>query len=157
MQEEEQERLRKIQQALEAERHQKELEERRIREEEEYKRLYVNYLYILMFTLDVYVNCFYCRKAEMEARRKQEEAERLKQEEEDRRSALALQAQLRKETEANNKYRELLEQERRDHELAMRLANETNGQVEESPPMLRKYVQNKEYFKLSYKMNYMIQ
>lgn len=53
---------------------------------------------------------------------------------------MALQAQLQKEAEANNKYREILEQERRDHELAMRLANETNGQVEESPPMLRKYV-----------------
>lgn len=93
----------------------------------------------------------------MEARRKQEEAERLKQEEEDRRSALALQAQLQKETEANNKYRELLEQERRDHELAMRLANETNGQVEESPPMLRKYVQIDEYHQIIiHKMTNMI-
>lgn len=38
-----------------------------------------------------------------------------------------------------SKYRELLEQERRDHELAVRLAQESNGQVEDSPPPVRRY------------------
>lgn len=38
-----------------------------------------------------------------------------------------------------NKYRELLEQERRDHELAVRLAQESNGQVEDSPLPVRRY------------------
>ncbi|XP_037818980.1 myosin heavy chain 95F isoform X6 [Lucilia sericata] len=113
---EEQERLRKIQEALEAERRAKEEEERRCREEEENKKL----------------------KAEMEARRKAEEAQRLRQEEEDRKAALALQAQLEKEAQDDAKFRQQLEQERRDHELALRLANETNGQVEDSPPVIRK-------------------
>lgn len=74
----------------------------------------------------------------METRRKTEEAQRLKQEDEDRRAALALQAQMEKEAHDDAKYRQQLEQERRDHELAMRLASESNGQVEESPPMIRK-------------------
>lgn len=112
---EEQERLRKIQAALEAERKAKEEEERIKKEEEENRK----------------------KKAEMEARRKAEEAIRLKQEEEDRRAALALQAQLEKEAQEDSKYREQLEQERRDHELALRLAQESNGQVEDSPPLIR--------------------
>lgn len=76
----------------------------------------------------------------METRRKAEEAIRLRQEEEDRKAALALQAQLEKEAQEDSQYRQQLEQERRDHELALRLAQESNGQVEESPPVLRKYV-----------------
>lgn len=76
----------------------------------------------------------------MEARRKAEEAQRLKQEEEDRKAALALQAQLEKEAQDDAKFRQQLEQERRDHELALRLASESNGQVEDSPPVIRKYV-----------------
>ncbi|XP_049304890.1 myosin heavy chain 95F isoform X2 [Bactrocera dorsalis] len=112
---EEQERLRKIQEALEAERRAKEEEERKKLEDEENKRL----------------------KAEMESRRKAEELQRLRQEEEDRRAALALQAQLEKEAQDDAKYRQQLEQERRDHELALRLANETNGMVEDSPPVIR--------------------
>lgn len=51
----------------------------------------------------------------------------------------ALKAQLEKEAMENSKYRELLEQERRDHELAVRLAQESNGQVEDSPPFVRRY------------------
>ncbi|XP_065371248.1 myosin heavy chain 95F isoform X1 [Calliphora vicina] len=112
---EEQERLRKIQEALEAERRAKEEDERRCREEEDNKRL----------------------KAEMEARRKAEEVQRLRQEEEDRKAALALQAQLEKEAQDDAKFRQQLEQERRDHELALRLASESNGQVEDSPPVIR--------------------
>ncbi|XP_037909530.1 myosin heavy chain 95F isoform X1 [Hermetia illucens] len=112
---EEQERLRKIQEALEAERRAREEEERRKREEEETRRL----------------------KAEMEARRKAEELERLRQEELDRKAALALQAQLEKEAQEDAQYRQQLEQERRDHELALRLAHESNGQIEDSPPVMR--------------------
>jgi len=47
-------------------------------------------------------------------------------------------AQLEKEAMEETRYRELLEQERRDHELAVRLAQESNGQVEDSPPPARK-------------------
>lgn len=79
-------------------------------------------------------------KVEMETRRKLAEAQRMRQEEEDRRAALVLQAQLEKEAKDDAKYRQQLEQERRDHELALRLANESNGQVEDSPPVIRKYV-----------------
>ena len=76
----------------------------------------------------------------MELRRKQEEVERLRMEEEDRKAALLLQAQLEKEAQEDSKYRQQLEQERRDHELALRLAQESNGQLDESPTMSRKYV-----------------
>lgn len=82
----------------------------------------------------------------METRRKQEEAERLRLEEEDRRAALLLQAQLEKEAQEDTQYRQLMEQERRDHELALRLAQESNGQIEESPTMSRKYVENYLFF-----------
>lgn len=74
----------------------------------------------------------------MELRRKQEEAERLRLEEEDRKAALQLQAQLEKEALEDSKYRQQLEQERRDHELALRLAQESNSQLDESPTMSRK-------------------
>lgn len=56
--------------------------------------------------------------------------------------ALALhfpQAQLEKEAEEDNQYRQQLEQERRDHELALRLAQESNSQVDDSPLLMRKY------------------
>uniref|UniRef100_A0A182RH91 Myosin motor domain-containing protein n=1 Tax=Anopheles funestus TaxID=62324 RepID=A0A182RH91_ANOFN len=112
---EEQERLNKIKLALEAERRAKEEELRRLREEEENRK----------------------KKTEIEARRKEEEAKRLRQEGEDRKAALALQAQLEKEAQEDIQYRQQLEQERRDHELALRLAQESNGQVEDSPPALR--------------------
>lgn len=115
---EEQERLRVIQLKMEAERKVKEEEEQKVREEEETRR----------------------KKVEMETRRKLEEIERLRLEEEDRKAALQLQAQLEKEIQEDSKYRQQLEQERRDHELALRLANESNGQVDDSPPLLRKYV-----------------
>ncbi|XP_063243579.1 myosin heavy chain 95F isoform X2 [Bacillus rossius redtenbacheri] len=106
---EEQERMRKIQEEMEREKQRKEEEERKKREEEETKRL----------------------KMEMEARRKAEEEQRKRQEEADRKAAAALQAQLEKEALEDARYHEQLEQERRDHELALRLAQETNGQVEE--------------------------
>lgn len=74
----------------------------------------------------------------MELRRKQEEAERLRLEEEDRKAALLLQAQLEKEALEDSRYRQQIEQERRDLELALRLAQESNSQLDESPTMSRK-------------------
>lgn len=51
------------------------------------------------------------------------------------------QAQLEKEALEDARYREQLEQEKRDHELALRLAQETNDQIEEmSPQENRRYV-----------------
>ncbi|KAI4457701.1 myosin [Holotrichia oblita] len=113
---EEQERLRKIQEEMERERKRKEEEERRKREEEEDRK----------------------KKAEMEARRKKEEEERKKQEDAERKAALELQKQKEKEAEEERKMEQHLEQERQDHELALRLAQESNGQLEESPPLSRK-------------------
>ena len=108
---EEQERLRKLQEEMERERKRKEeerLEQLRLEEE---KR----------------------QKQEMEKKRKAEEEEqrRLEREERDKNLADALQKQLE---EANAKYEALqkqMEQERRDHELALRLAAETGGGVED--------------------------
>ncbi|XP_063909562.1 myosin heavy chain 95F isoform X1 [Zophobas morio] len=112
---EEQARLRKIQEEMEREKKRKEEEERRLKEEEENRR----------------------KKAEMEAKRKLEEEQRRKQEEADRREAERLQAEQAKEALDERRYQERLEQERQDHELALRLAQESNGQIEESPPMIR--------------------
>ncbi|KAF5307261.1 hypothetical protein FQR65_LT06977 [Abscondita terminalis] len=112
---EEQERLRKIQEEMEREKKRKEEEERRLREEEENRR----------------------KKAEMEVRRKQEEEQRRKQEEAEKKAALALQEQHEKEAQEERIYQEHLEQERQDHELAVRLAQESNGQVEDSPSLIR--------------------
>jgi len=109
---EEQERLRKIQEEMEKERKHKEEEERKKREEEENRR----------------------KKIEMEARRKAEEEERRRQDEEDKKIAAALQAQLEKEAFEDAHYRAQMEQERRDHELALRFAQETNDQLEEISP-----------------------
>ncbi|KOC60849.1 Myosin heavy chain 95F [Habropoda laboriosa] len=77
------------------------------------------------------------KKHDMEIRRKAEEEQKRKQEEEDKRTAAVIQAQMEKEELEENQYRDLLEQERRDHELAVRLAQESNGQVEDSPPPVR--------------------
>ncbi|KAG7207380.1 hypothetical protein KM043_009038 [Ampulex compressa] len=112
---EEQDRLRKIQDELETEKRKKVAEEERLREEEDNRR----------------------KKVDMETRRKAEEEERMRQEEEDQKAAAVLQAQLEKEAMEENRYRELLEQERRDHELAVRLAQESNGQVDDSPLPVR--------------------
>lgn len=113
---EEQERIRRIQEEMESERQKKEEEERKRREDEEIRK----------------------KKSEMELRRKQEEEERRKQEEEDQRAAEALQAQLEKEEMESEHLAHLEEQERRDHELALRLANETNSAVEDIAPSLKR-------------------
>lgn len=51
---------------------------------------------------------------------------------------MELQKQKDKEAEEERKLQQQLEQERQDHELAVRLAQESNGQLEESPPLSRK-------------------
>ncbi|KPJ05984.1 Myosin-VI [Papilio machaon] len=114
---EEQERLRKIEAEMRAAEEAKMKEQERIQQEEEHRRL----------------------KAEMESRRKAEEAARLQQEQRDRAAAAQLQRQLEQAAQADLENRDRLEQERRDHEMAMRLAEETNGHVEGSPPQLRSF------------------
>lgn len=44
---------------------------------------------------------------------------------------------MEKEAKEDNQYRQQLEQERRDHELALRLAEESNSQVDDSPLLMR--------------------
>merc|ERR1719466_435353 len=73
-------------------------------------------------------------KAEMEARRKEEEEKLRRQEEIDRKQAEKLQAEL---DNANLRIAQQMEQERRDHELALRLASETGSGVEELPVLKR--------------------
>ncbi|CAM4533743.1 unconventional myosin-VI isoform X1 [Caretta caretta] len=99
-QEEEAERLRRIQEEMERERKRREEEEQRRRKEEEERRL----------------------KAEIEAKRKQEEEERKKREEEEKRIQAEIEAQLAREREETTQQQAVLEQERRDRELAMRIA-----------------------------------
>jgi len=108
---EEQEKLRKLQQEMEEEKKRKQEEEQLKRKLEEEKIM----------------------KQEMEKQRKLEEEEerRLEREERDRNQAEALQKQLE---EANARYAALqqqIEQERRDHELALRLAAESGGAVDD--------------------------
>lgn len=108
---EEKERLRKLQEEMEMERKRKEDEERQMLKMEEEKK----------------------QKHEMERKRKEaeEEERRLEREERDRNLAGALQKQLE---EANARFEALqmqMEQERRDHELALRLAAESGGAVED--------------------------
>ncbi|XP_043962541.1 myosin VIa isoform X13 [Gambusia affinis] len=98
--EEERERLRRIQEEMERERKRREEEEQHRRQEEEERRL----------------------KAEMELKRKQEEEERKKREEEERRLQAELELQLQAEREEEVARQAVLEQERRDRELAMRIA-----------------------------------
>ena len=108
---EEEERLRKLQEEMERERKRKEEERLLQLKMEEEKKL----------------------KQEMEKKRKEEEEEerRLEREERDKNLADVLQKQLE---DANARYEALqkqMEQERRDHELALRLAAETGGGVED--------------------------
>ncbi|XP_036438255.1 myosin VIa isoform X1 [Colossoma macropomum] len=98
--EEERERLRRIQEEMERERKRREEEEKRRKQEEEERRL----------------------KAEMELKRKQEEEERKKREEEERRLQEEMERQLEAEREEEAARQAVLEQERRDRELALRIA-----------------------------------
>ncbi|XP_072559328.1 myosin VIa isoform X5 [Paramormyrops kingsleyae] len=98
--EEERERLRHIQEEMERERKRREEQEQRRKQEEEERRL----------------------KSEMELKRKQEEEERKKREEEERRLQAEVELQLEAEREAEARRQTMLEQERRDRELALRIA-----------------------------------
>ncbi|XP_071114044.1 unconventional myosin-VI-like isoform X1 [Haliotis cracherodii] len=115
---EEQERLRKIQEEMEREKKKKEEEERKRKEDELQRK----------------------QKAELEARRKKEEEEKKKQEEEDRKAAAILQKQMEEEVKANAARQQMLDQEHRDRELALRLAMEDQNEVEDiqlPPPLQR--------------------
>ncbi|XP_013884700.1 unconventional myosin-VI isoform X5 [Austrofundulus limnaeus] len=98
--EEERERLRRIQEEMERERKRREEEEKRRKQEEEERKL----------------------KAEMEVKRKQEEEERKRREEEERRLQVEMELQLQAEREEEAARQAVLEQERRDRELALRIA-----------------------------------
>ncbi|KAJ8288635.1 hypothetical protein COCON_G00012940 [Conger conger] len=98
--EEESERLRRIQEDMEREKARREEEDRHRRQEEEERRL----------------------KAEIELKRKQEEEERRKREEEERSLQADMEMQLAAEREEENQRQTVVEQERRDRELAMRIA-----------------------------------
>lgn len=111
-QEEEAERLRRIQEEMERERKRLEEEERRRKNEEEERRL----------------------KAEMELKRKQEEEERKRREEEERRLQLEMEAQLLQEREEEAQRQTVFEQERRDRELAMRIAQSEAELINEEQP-----------------------
>ncbi|XP_077145978.1 unconventional myosin-VI isoform X6 [Ranitomeya variabilis] len=99
-QEEEAERLRRIQEEMERERKRREAEEELRRKEENERRL----------------------KAEIEAKRKQDEEDRKKREEEERRIQVEVEMQLAREREEESQQQTIFEQERRDRELAMRIA-----------------------------------
>ncbi|KAL7388865.1 hypothetical protein ABVT39_022289 [Epinephelus coioides] len=107
--EEERERLRRIQEEMERERKRREEEELRRKQEEEDRRL----------------------KAEMELKRKQEEEERKRREEEERRIQMEMELQLQAEREEEASRQAVLEQERRDRELAMRIAQSESELIPE--------------------------
>nr|KAF6462585.1 myosin VI [Molossus molossus] len=99
-QEEEAERLRRIQEEMERERKRREEDEQRRRKEEEERRM----------------------KLEMEAKRKQEEEERKKREDDEKRIQAEVEEQLARQREEESQQQAVLEQERRDRELALRIA-----------------------------------
>uniref|UniRef100_A0A182N0G4 Myosin motor domain-containing protein n=1 Tax=Anopheles dirus TaxID=7168 RepID=A0A182N0G4_9DIPT len=164
---EEQERLNKIKLALEAERRAKEEEERRLKEEEENRKRKTEIEARrkeeeakrirqegedrkAALALQVLSSALALRTAANELRALLDEeaangrgthatAHDPPRHQANRYSVLpSHQAQLEKEAQEDIQYRQQLEQERRDHELALRLAQESNGQVEDSPPALRK-------------------
>ncbi|CAG5866491.1 myosin VIb isoform 1-T1 [Menidia menidia] len=98
--EEESERLRHIEEEMDKERKMREKEEQRRKQEEEERRL----------------------KAEMEVKRKQEEEDRKKRKEEEKVIQADLEIQLALEREEQAQRATIVEQERRDRELAMRIA-----------------------------------
>lgn len=106
---EEQQRLKQIQEAMELEKKKKFEEEQRKREEEEQKRM----------------------KMEIEAKRKKEEEDRLIQEKANQAAAVAMEAERKKDAVEIAKRQQMLEQEHRDRELALRLAMEDQNQVDD--------------------------
>uniref|UniRef100_F6PJI8 Unconventional myosin-VI n=1 Tax=Ornithorhynchus anatinus TaxID=9258 RepID=F6PJI8_ORNAN len=119
-QEEEAERLRRIQEEMEKERKRREEDEQRRRKEEEERR----------------------QKSEIEAKRKQEEEERKKREDDEKRMQAEVEEQLAKQREEENQQQAVREQERRDCELAMRIAQSEAELIREEAQLdagLRRY------------------
>ncbi|XP_027624038.1 unconventional myosin-VI isoform X5 [Tupaia chinensis] len=119
-QEEEAERLRRIQEEMEKERKRREEDEQRRRKEEEERRM----------------------KLEMEAKRKQEEEERKKREDDEKRIQAEVEEQLARQREEESQQQAVLEQERRDRELALRIAQseaELISDEAQADPALRSY------------------
>nr|XP_043905499.1 myosin VIa isoform X3 [Solea senegalensis] len=98
--EEERERLRRIQEEMERERQRREEDEQRRKKDEDERR----------------------QKAEMELKRKHEEEERKRREEEEKRIQMEMEVQFQAEREEDAARQTILEQERRDRELALRIA-----------------------------------
>uniref|UniRef100_A0A672KM55 Unconventional myosin-VI n=1 Tax=Sinocyclocheilus grahami TaxID=75366 RepID=A0A672KM55_SINGR len=123
--EEEMERLRRIQEEMERERKRREEEEQKRKQEEEERRL----------------------KSEMELKRKHEEEERKKREEDERRLQEEMELQLQEEREQEAARQTVLEQERRDRELALRIAQSEAELIPEETPVeagLRRYLRASE-------------
>uniref|UniRef100_A0A8C2BYR7 Unconventional myosin-VI n=1 Tax=Cyprinus carpio TaxID=7962 RepID=A0A8C2BYR7_CYPCA len=117
---EETERLNRIQEEMERERKRREEEEQLRKQEEEDRRM----------------------KAEMEQKRKQEEEERKKREEEERVMQAEVEMQLALEREEETQRQTVLEQEKRDRELAMRIAQSEAELIQDEAqmdPSLRRY------------------
>nr|XP_025150642.1 unconventional myosin-VI isoform X4 [Bubalus bubalis] len=125
-QEEEAERLRRIQEEMEKERKRREEDEQRRRKEEEERRM----------------------KLEMEAKRKQEEEERKKREDDEKRIQAEVEAQLARQREEESQQQAVLEQERRDRELALRIARSEaeliSDEAQADPAALRREQMAKE-------------
>uniref|UniRef100_A0A8C6LLT7 Unconventional myosin-VI n=1 Tax=Nothobranchius furzeri TaxID=105023 RepID=A0A8C6LLT7_NOTFU len=118
--EDETERLKRIEEDMENERLRREQEEVRRQQEEEDRRL----------------------KAEMELKRKQEEEDRKKRQEEEKVIQAKLEKQMALEREEQAQNAAVLEQERRDRELAMRIAQSEAELISEEgqgDPSLRRY------------------
>uniref|UniRef100_A0A8D3DP45 Unconventional myosin-VI n=1 Tax=Scophthalmus maximus TaxID=52904 RepID=A0A8D3DP45_SCOMX len=128
--EEEGERLKHIEEEMEKERKSREKEEQRRKQEEEDRRL----------------------KADMELKRKQEEVDRKKREEEEKVIQAELEVQLALEREEQVQRTAIVEQERRDRELAMRIAQSDAELITEEGQMdagLRRMTIRPQFFLLS--------
>ncbi|CAM4644259.1 unnamed protein product [Leuciscus chuanchicus] len=110
---EETERLKRIQEEMERERKRRAEEEQLRKQEEEDRRM----------------------KSEMEQKRKQEEEERKKREEEERVMQAELEMQLELDREEETQTQAMLEQERRDRELAMRIAQSEAELIQDEAQM----------------------
>ncbi|XP_036727202.1 unconventional myosin-VI isoform X2 [Balaenoptera musculus] len=133
-QEEEAERLRRIQEEMEKERKRREEDEQRRRKEEEERRM----------------------KLEMEAKRKQEEEERKKREDDEKRIQAEVEAQLARQREEESQQQAVLEQERRDRELAMRIAQSEAELISDEAqvdPALRSYFSSLDSHPVTSKIN----
>nr|XP_033935933.1 unconventional myosin-VI-like [Pseudochaenichthys georgianus] len=108
--EEERERLKKIQEEMEREKTRRDEEDQQRKQDEHDRRL----------------------KSEMELKRKQEEEERKRREEEERRMQEEMEQQLLLERDEEASRQTVLEQERRDRELALRIAHSEAELIEES-------------------------